>query len=87
VWSRSAWCSSCLSLVLEHLLFDPFFQQFLVAVCLADGPRKVHGQSAWCAVLTDGPRCLHGWSVIEGAILVVRELIMDGPPQTRGQSA
>jgi hypothetical protein len=58
-----------------------------VVGCLADGPCEIHGQSAWCAVLADGPWCLHERSVIEGAVLVVRELISDGPPQPRGQSA
>jgi hypothetical protein len=43
--------------------------------------------------VSDGP-CWGGWSavhrgryVIEGAILVVREVFSDGPPQPHGQSA
>jgi hypothetical protein len=35
----------------------------------------------------DDPRVLHGHSVIEGAVLVVRELFSNYPPQPRGQSA
>jgi hypothetical protein len=34
----------------------------------------------------DGPRAHRGQSVIEGAVLEVRGLFSDGPPQPRGQS-
>jgi hypothetical protein len=93
-WCLSAGCSSCSLCVLERLLFDPFPSCFGVAECLADSPPGVadnpprgHGQSVWCVILTDGLRCLHRRSIIEDAVLVVRELILDGPPQPRGQSS
>jgi hypothetical protein len=93
-WRLSAGCSSCSLCVLERLLFNPFPSCFGVAECLADSPPGVadnppggHGQSTWCAILTDGLWCLHGRSVIEGAVLAVRELISDDPLQPRGQSS
>jgi hypothetical protein len=36
---------------------------------------------------SDGPLVHHGRSVIEGAVLEVRGLFSDVPPQTHGQSA
>jgi hypothetical protein len=40
-----------------------------------------------CGFIADGLRVHRGRSVIEGAILVVRELFSDGPPQLCGQFA
>jgi hypothetical protein len=86
-WSRLAWCSSCLSFVLERLPFDPIFRPSLVAGGLADGPPGVRGQSAWSVLVADGPRCLHGRSVIVGAVLKVCDSFLDSPPLPHGRSA
>jgi hypothetical protein len=86
-WSRLARCSSCLSLVLERLPFDPFSQPSSVAGSLANGPPGVRGQSARRVLVADGPRCLHGRSVIVGAVLEVCESFSDSSPLPRGRSA
>jgi hypothetical protein len=86
-WSRLAWCSSCSSLVLEHLSFDPVFQPSSVAGSLADCPPGVRGQFTWGVLVVDGLRCLNGWSVIVGAVLEVRESFSNSPPLPRGRSA
>jgi hypothetical protein len=86
-WSWLALCSSCSSLVLERLPLDPIFLPSSVAGCLADGLPGVRGQSAWGVLVAYGPRCLHGRSIIEGVVLEVRGLFLDGPPQPRRQSA
>jgi hypothetical protein len=83
-WSRLAGCSLCSSLVLEHFHFDPVFQPSSVAGCLEDGPPGVRGQSAWGVLVAVGPWCLHERSIIEGAILEIRVLFSNGPPQPRG---
>jgi hypothetical protein len=49
-----------------------------------DGLPGVCGQFAWGVLVADGLRCLHGRSVIEVAVLEVRGLFSDGPPQPRG---
>jgi hypothetical protein len=81
-----AWCSSCSSLILERLPFDPVFQPSSVAGGLADGPPRVRVQSAWGVLVADGAMCLHGWFVTVGAVLEVCESFSDSPPLPRGRS-
>jgi hypothetical protein len=61
--------SSC---VLVRSSFDPFDRVLLVTHGLADSPRGEAGQSV-----------RRGRSVIEGAVLEVRGLVSDDPPQPR----
>jgi hypothetical protein len=86
-WRQLSWCSSCSSLVLERLSFDPIFQLFSVAGGLADGLPRIRGQSAWGELVVDGPRCLHERSVIFAAILEGCESFSDSPPLPCGLSA
>jgi hypothetical protein len=81
-----SWCSSCLSLVLERLLYDLVCQPSSVAGGLADGPPRVHGESAWGVFVANGPSCLHGRSVIVGAVLEVCESFSNSSPLPRGRS-
>jgi hypothetical protein len=86
-WSRLARCSSCSSLVLACLSFDPFSQSSSVAGSLADDTPGFHGQSARTVLVADGPRCLHGRSFNDGIVLEVCESFSGGPPVPHGPSA
>jgi hypothetical protein len=95
--SRLTGCSSCSLQVLACLSFDPFCRWIFgarssrtVRTRVSDGPcrsRRSAGPPRTVRIGADGPRVHHGRSVIEGAVLEVRGLLSDGPPQTRGQSA